>query len=69
MRDAEDKITGITDRLDQMQAQLLQQLGNANLAEASHQAIHKEVVELRKLTTEVDKLKTGTHGFPTRSFN
>ena len=67
MRDAEDKITSIADRLDQMQAQLLQQLGNANLAEASHQAIHKEVIELRKLATEIDKLKTGAHGFPTRN--
>ena len=69
MRDAEDKITSITDRLDQMQAQLLQQLGNANLAEASHQAIHKEVIELRKLTTEIDKLKTGTYGPANRNYN
>ena len=42
--------------VDQMQAQLTQHMTNQNLAEAAHQQLHAEVVELRQLKAEVERL-------------
>ena len=44
-------------KLDQISAQVTEQLRNQNLSEAAHQQVHKEVAELRSLATEVESLK------------
>ena len=44
--------------VDEMQAQMTQHMTNQNLAEAAHQQLHAEVVELRQLRTEVERLQS-----------
>ena len=48
VRGLEDSLYTATERLDALQAQLTQQLANANLSEASHQQVHREVQALRE---------------------
>ena len=65
VQEIEDNIYAITERIDQMHQQLTQQLAGQNLSNASHQQLHAEVVELRKLSKDVEHLKTrgsGGHG-------
>ena len=48
VRGLEDNLYAANERLDALQAQLTQQLANANLSEASHQQVHREVLALRE---------------------
>ena len=57
-------------KIDQLTAQVTEQLRNQNLSEAAHQQIHCEVGELRSLDSEVEPLKSagagsGKHAFIT----
>ena len=54
----DDKTYALEERLDQLQAQLIQQITNQNLAEAAHQQVHSEIAELRKLAAEVERMKS-----------
>ena len=45
-------------KIEQLQAQLTEQLRNQNLSEAAHQQVHKEVSDLRGLAVVVENLKT-----------
>ena len=56
--EVEDNIYALTERIDQMHQQLTQQLAGQNLSNASHQQLHAEVVEHRKLSKDVEHLKT-----------
>ena len=55
---SDDKTYALEERLDQLQAQLIQQITNQNLAEAAHQQVHAEIAELRKLAAEVERMKS-----------
>ena len=47
-------------RIDQLAAQLTEQLRNQNLTEAAHQQVHREVAELRGMAADVETLKTAS---------
>ena len=51
-------------KLDQITAQVTEQLRNQNLSEAAHQQVHKEVAELRCLASEIESLKSSSGARP-----
>ena len=59
MQSIEDRLYAHGERLDQMQNQSTQQLASINLAEASHQQVHLEVAELRRM---VQTMPNGSGG-------
>ena len=47
-------------KLDQISAQVTEQLRNQNLSEAAHQQVHKELADLRSLAVDVESLKSSS---------
>ena len=56
----EQRILLVENLLNQLQGTLKSVQDAQNLAEAGHQQIHREMADLRKIETEIEKLKNGS---------